>query len=62
MYHGVVDVFQEDLEYFLFLAEGLELKGLAGSDHPPEEEKQIQLTTKRDINNTLFFFKIVTMF
>ena len=43
MYHGEVEIFQEDLADFLSLAEELEVKGLAGSDHPPEEKKQIPL-------------------
>ena len=40
MYHGEVEILQEDLNEFLSLAEELELKGLTGSDPPPEEEQQ----------------------
>ena len=47
MYYGEVDIFQEDLDNFLSLAEELELKGLAGSDPPPEEEKQIEVKTRK---------------
>ena len=47
MYRGEVDIFQEDLNDFLSLAEELELKGLAGSDPPPEEEKHIEVKTKQ---------------
>ena len=52
MYHGEVDIFQEDLVDFLSLAEELEVKGLAGSDHPPEEKTQIKKTSERNTNNT----------
>ena len=47
MYHGEVDILQDDLNDFLSLAEELELKGLTGSDPPPEEEKQIEVKTKQ---------------
>ena len=42
IYHGEVNIFQEDLNDFLSLAEELELKGLTGSDQPPEGEQQMQ--------------------
>ena len=49
MYHGEVNIFQEDLDNFLSLAEEMELKGLTGTDPPPEEEHQRQMKTKPSI-------------
>ena len=47
MYHGEVNIFQEDLDKFLSLAEELELKGLTSSDQHPEEVQQLQGVTER---------------
>ena len=44
--HGEVEILQEDLDKFLSLAEELELKGLGGSGPPPEEEKQIECSSR----------------
>ena len=41
IYHGETNIYQEDLDNFLALAEELQLKGLAGStDVQPKEEKE----------------------
>ena len=40
IYHGEANVFQEDLEEFLALAEELQLKGLAKYENPTLDEKQ----------------------
>lgn len=40
MYHGEVNILQEDLPDFLSLAKELELKGLTGSDPHPEVDEQ----------------------
>ena len=45
MYHGETNIFQDDLDVFLALAEDLHLKGLAGSDLDIE-----QLSTKPQIS------------
>ena len=42
IYHGEVNIFQENLDEFLSLAEELELKGLTSSDQHPDEEQQMQ--------------------
>ena len=52
MYHGEVNIFQEDLDDFLSLAEELELKGLTSSDQPPEGEQKMQVKTDRIKKNT----------
>ena len=52
IYHGEVNIFQEDLDNFLSLAEELELKGLTSSDQHPEEEQQTQGKTDRIKKNT----------
>ena len=46
IYHGEANVYQEDLEGFLALAEELQLKGLAGSQNKPEEEPPNHPTSK----------------
>ena len=40
IYHGEVNIFQEDLESFLALAEELELKGLASSPYSPQKKEE----------------------
>jgi hypothetical protein len=42
MYHGVADIYQENLDGFLALAEELQLKGLTGgTEKNPEKSRQI---------------------
>ena len=40
MYHGVADIYQDDLEQFLSLAEELQLKGLTGGEEDKEDEEE----------------------
>ena len=53
MYHGVADVYQENLDNFLAVAEELQLKGLtAGAeteDESKEEIKNVPITMKTEI-------------
>ena len=53
--HGEVYIFQEDLDDFLALGQELELKGLTGSEPPPEEEEQIEAKTTQFMKNTQSF-------
>ena len=49
MYHGVADVYQENLDVFLARAEELQLQGLTGGI---EEKKDTRLTEIQPTNNT----------
>ena len=43
MYHGVANIYQDNLDGFLALAEKLQLKGLTGgTENPPEENQEIK--------------------
>ena len=53
IYHGEVNILQEDLEGFLQLAEELELKGLTGGDEAEETGMGKQKTQKE--TNSKFF-------
>ena len=45
MYHGEVNIFQEDLDDFLSLAEELGLKGLTSSDHHSKGDQPMEMKT-----------------
>ena len=45
MYHGKADIYQEDLDAFLALAEELQLKGLTGGGEE-QQQKEIHVTPK----------------
>ena len=50
MYHGVANIYQDNLDGFLALAEELQLKGLTGgTENPPEENKENQEIKKKKI-------------
>ena len=53
IYHGEVNIYQEDLNNFLYLATEMELKGLVGfsSEEPTEENKQSTMFTKPHITD-----------
>ena len=53
MYHGVAEIYQENLDAFLAVAEELQLKGLTGEDkeHKKEVEKKNNINTD-DVKTT----------
>ena len=53
IYHGQVNIDQEDLNDFLALAEDLQLKGLSGSKEFMDEKTPINETSKRQTKHTL---------
>ena len=55
LYYGEVNVLQDDLDFFLVLAEELKLKGLSGSSqtdeelHQPEPQKRVGVPVKKEL-------------
>ena len=49
IYHGEADIYQEDLDGFLALAEELQLKGLAGAQDDTSNAVQDQLKTTKQL-------------
>ena len=62
IYHGEVNIYQEDLDCFLGLADELQLKGLAGSGDrnivAPETKIRTQNTHKSQRNNVMEYNNI----
>ena len=56
LYHGEVNIYQENLDSFLAIADELELKGLTGTTRQPRtEEKYIQYHQERkELENEMF--------
>ena len=50
IYHGEANIFQEDLDGFLALAEELQLKGLAGSQNETDDDTELP-TNKHPYSN-----------
>ena len=48
IYHGVADIYQDDLDHFLALAEELQLKGLTGRSEQTKKQ-DLMMTTEQDL-------------